>query len=284
MKHLVSVCWLCLGLLGSAGAAGSTSITADRLREHVSYLASDSLAGRETGEPGVRKAERYIAKELRRVGLTPLPGQNSYFLDFTLYRRAYDTRATSVTVTTADGKLRGSVGVDFRPFPFSDDGEATSEVVFAGYGITAPDHEWDDYEGLDVEDKIVLLLRHEPGENDPDSSFDGTSSTNHATFATKARNAQQHGARGMLLVTDPLHHTAVDDMRTGGALRLEPLEEAHVDDEEEPPFLALHISQEMAKEIAASSGHDLKAVVLSLVNSTPKKNANNGCLIQHPKL
>ena len=79
-------------------------------------------------------------------------------------------------------------GVDCRPFGFSDDGQVEAPVVFAGYGITAPEYDYDDFSELEVEGKIVFILRHEPGENDPDSEFEGTGTTDHAQFATKARN------------------------------------------------------------------------------------------------
>ena len=93
-------------------------------------------------------------------------------------------------------------------------------MVFAGYGITAPDFEHDDYAALDVEGKFVFVLRHEPHEKDPESSFDGTNSTSHAQFNTKSRVAREAGAAGMILVTDPLHHDDSDDLRLGGGYRI----------------------------------------------------------------
>ena len=79
-------------------------------------------------------------------------------------------------------------------------------MVFAGYGITAANLHYDDYSGLDVKDKIVLILRHEPQEADEKSVFDGKELTSHATFADKASNAKMHGARGVILVNDVAAH------------------------------------------------------------------------------
>ena len=182
-----------------------------------------------------------------------MPGRDDFFVDFTLYRVGYDASGTQLTVDVGGKPKKTRLGTDFRPFGFSDEGSAEAPVVFAGYGITAPEHGYDDYDGLDVEGKIVLILRHEPGEADPDSPFDGTESTAHSTFTTKASNASEHGAVGMLLVTDPLHHGPDEDLRVGGALRLN-LPEADAEDSDEGDlFLALHIGRSLAATIVRST-------------------------------
>jgi hypothetical protein len=76
--------------------------------------------------------------------------------------------------------------------------------VFVGYGITAPEYDWDDYEGIDVKGKIVLCLRKEPKADDEDSPFKGKESTEHAHFITKVLNAQAHRAMGIIIVNQPL--------------------------------------------------------------------------------
>jgi hypothetical protein len=251
--------------------AGRDGIRAEDLRRHVIYLASDSLAGRETGEPGIRKAEKYIAREFRKAGLEPLPGRDDYWIDFTLYRSGYASAGTFVALELDGRSTKARAGVDFRPFPFSDDGEVEAPVVFVGYGITAPELAYDDYAGVDVKGKIVLMLRHEPAERDPNSSFDGASSTQHAVFTTKAENAQEHDAAGMLLVTDPVNHGPDDDLRLDGTLRLKkpepPDDTADVD--YDPPFLALHISQRTASTIVASAGLSLEEMQRAVDTGSP---------------
>ena len=249
---------LALGAIGPIHG-GRDSIRAEDLRRNVRSLASDSLLGRETGEPGVRKAERLIAKEFKKMGLSPLPGHDDYFIDFALYRRGYDPGGTDLALELGGRVKRSRLGKRFRPFSFSDEGSVEAPVVFAGYGITAPEHDHDDFEGLDVEGKIVLILRHEPGENDPDSSFAGTDSTRYAQFRSKAENASEHGAVGMLLVTDPLHHDPHEDLRVGGAMRLNPPERSSESAEPDAsePFVAMHISQDLASSIVSSAGHSL---------------------------
>ena len=255
-------------------SGGEAGIRSGEMRRHVGFLASDALGGRDTGEAGVARAEEYVAREFERYGLRPIPGRENFFLDLTLYRAAFDRERTSLSVTLGGESVAVRAGVDFRPFPFSDDGTTEAEIVFAGYGITAPELDYDDYAGLDVEGKLVLLLRHEPGETDPESPFDGIRSSDHALFATKAGNAREHGAIGMLLVTDPLHHDGDDDLRLGGTLSLEPREgedEGAEEDEAEaeaPPFIAVQISRELADRVASRGGKTLKQLQRALERGT----------------
>ena len=78
--------------------------------------------------------------------------------------------------------------------------------MFAGYGITAPGYEYDDYAGLDARDKLVLVFTNEPGEMDSTSRFDGNVNTPYAELRTKAINAREHGALGLLVVNGPRYH------------------------------------------------------------------------------
>src|SRR5205814_7472177 len=86
---------------------------------------------------------------------------------------------------------------EFIPFSFSSSGTVSAPVVFVGYGITANEYKYDDYAGVDVKDKIVLMIRHEPQESDEKSVFQGKELTQHSTFAIKAVNAKMHGARAV---------------------------------------------------------------------------------------
>ena len=201
---------------------GITSITPADLRSHAGYLASDELAGRMTGTEGIGRAEQYIADAFSRFGLQPLPGDDDHFIDFSLYHKGYDSTGTFTDITVQGQTYHGEAGVGVKPFFFSGEGQHEAELIFVGYGITASEYAYDDYEGLDVKGKLVLMLRHEPNNDDPDSSFKGTSFTRHAYFVTKAKNAQAHGAAGMILFTDPLWQGGVDDLRLGGRYYLDP--------------------------------------------------------------
>ena len=264
--HLLSL--LLLPLVVACESRGVRSITSKELKDHVYYLASDELAGRMTGEPGTRMAEEYIAGQFEEFELSPLPGEDDFFLDFDLFEYGYDPEKTYLEADAEGVVHRARPGVDFKPFFFTDTGQAEAPVVFAGYGITASEHSYDDYEGLDVSGKIVFLLRHEPGKKDPESPFYGSRYTRHAYFITKARNAARNGAVGMILVTDPNFSGAkepagVDDFRLFGEIRLEPSGPGGrrgTSTQTVDSFLALHISRELAEARVAPSGWTLKSL------------------------
>lgn len=201
-------------------SGGPDSIRADLLRVDVEELSSDAMSGRETGTAGARAASLRVAERFRNAGLLPLPGLETPLVEFTLYRAGHDPDGTSLATIGGAAGLRP--GIDFRPLAMSADGEVTASVVFGGYGITAPEFDHDDYAGLDVQGKIVLVFRHEPGEDDPDSRFAGLETTRYSRFRTKAETAETAGASALLLVTDPGHGSGPEDMRFRGRLRLEP--------------------------------------------------------------
>ena len=249
---------MCLGILSLFACARQrqAKVTPEELRAHVAYLASDELAGRATGTPGIAKAEEYIADHFAAVGLRPLPSGDSFFVDYTIFSRSHTSEGTLLEVVAGDGPpVAGEAGIDFRPFPFSDQGYVEGELVFAGYGITAEKYDHDDYAGLDVVGKVVLILRYEPNEQDPESVFDGASMTSHAYFATKAENAEAHGAAGMLLFTTPLHHSSDEDLRLQHTYRLSPEElEMRPPGSDRNTFLAAQISMDFAQSIVAPAG------------------------------
>jgi len=183
-------------------------LSPQRYFKHVYFLASDELKGRGNGTPELERASEYIANQFRVLGLKPAGDNNTYFQNFQITTGTFYNYRNAVAVDGVDLQI----DVDFEPLSFSLPSEIEAPIVFAGYGITAPDLQWDDYQGLDVTGKVVLVLRHEPQEMDPNSRFDGRNMTTHATFMNKAINARQHGAKGIVFITDPNNHTA--DMDT----------------------------------------------------------------------
>lgn len=182
-------------------------LSAQRYFRHVYFLASDNLKGRGNGTPELEQASEYIANQFRMLGLKPAGDNNTYFQNFQITTgTAYGAHNT----LEIDG-MRLHIDDDFEPLSLSIASEVEAPLVFAGYGITAPELQWDDYQGLDVAGKIVLVLRHEPQELDPASRFDGKNMTKHATFMNKAINARQHGAKGILFITDPNNHRSDPD-------------------------------------------------------------------------
>jgi hypothetical protein len=222
------------------------------LRKEVEYLASDMLGGRQVGSPGIALAEKRVARTFAACGLKPLPGRRSFYQEFSLYRTGFPETGMGLVLRTPGGELRGVPGKDFRPFEFSGSGELGAPVVFAGYGITAPEYGYDDYRGLEVRGSFVLVLRHEPGNSDPRSPFAGTANTTHAFFRTKAENARRRGAAGLLLVDDPLGSAREEDLALQPSYSLEP----PAGDDRAPRlrgFLAVHLSRSFAAELLRAS-------------------------------
>ncbi len=217
---------------------------------HIKFLASPELKGRLTGTPELQKAAEYIATQFSRAQVKPIG--NSYFQNFEVTART-GLSDRDALVLREEGRLTElRQGVDFVPLNLSANGKAEGAIVFAGYGITAPKLHYDDYANVDVRDKIVVILRHEPQENDPTSVFDGKNLTEHALFSSKVTNAKLHGAKAVLIVIDVPNHSADGDKLA----TFEPLTAT-----EDYGILVDQISAEVADRLLAPSKKDLKQVV-----------------------
>jgi len=201
-----------IAILGSLGlfAAHAEGIDPNTYWDDIKYLASPELKGRATGSLQLESAAAHIADQFRSFGLKPVDGKN-YELAFPAEIGARLGPHNSFSYNDGGTKRTLAVEHDFTPFSFSTIGKASDGVVFAGYGITAPAYHYDDYANLDVKGKLVLILRHEPQENDEHSVFDGKKLTTYATFVDKMANAKAHGARGVILVNDLGAHPGKED-------------------------------------------------------------------------
>ena len=192
--------------LQSLQADSPNQYSADKYLEPIKYLASDQLKGRGDGSPELNTAAKYIADHFKKAGLKPGGDHGGYLQKFSLVVGAKLASDNSLVVKT-DGKSETlKLEQDYVPLSFSANTSAEAPLVFAGYGITAPEFKYDDYTHLDVTGKIVIVLRHEPQENDEKSVFAGKQMTTHSQVASKATNAKNHGAVGMILVSDNSNH------------------------------------------------------------------------------
>ncbi len=181
-----------------------------RLQADVTYLADDRRGGRGPGTTGIDDAADHIAAVFREAGLSTAPGADGYFQPFTIQseRILGDDPSLSFSLKS-DGEKTVSAEMKktFTPLAVGASGSfEDSDVVFAGFGITADDDEhnlhYDDYKDLDVKDKVVLVIRKEPSPKDRESGFAADAPTSHATFQSKVANAARHGAVAVLLVND----------------------------------------------------------------------------------
>jgi hypothetical protein len=195
-------------LLG--GGLIAANISSTEYLDIIKYLASPEMHGRATGSPELEKAAAYIRDQFRGMNLKPLSGE-SYYQDFDVTTSARLGKRNSLAYTAGDKAESLRIQDDFIPLNLSGAGDASGSVVFVGFGITAPEYNYDDYAGLDVKGKIVVLLRHEPQEFDDKSVFEGKVYTAHAQVFSKASNAKIHGASAVLMVNDVGAHSGDGD-------------------------------------------------------------------------
>jgi hypothetical protein len=159
-------------------ATGFNTIREETLRADLTFLASDALQGRMSLQPGDEVAIQWIVSEFAKGGLQPA-ANGSYLQPVELIEYMGDRAQSYVALK------RGGSEKQWR-FPealggYRSDVDVTADVVFAGFGITAPELHYDDYQGIDAKGKIVLIFDHEPQETDPASIFNGTGRATRAT-------------------------------------------------------------------------------------------------------
>ena len=235
-------------------APGYQTIREDTLRADLTFLASDALQGRMSLTAGDETAIQWIASEFAKAGIEPA-ANGSYLQPVPLIEYRPDRTQNFVALTRAGKETQWK-------FPevlggYRQDVDLTADVLFAGFGITAPELGYDDYAPVDAHGKIVLLFDHEPQENDAASIFNGTGNTRYATTRVKVLNAQAHGAVGVLIVAEPNRRHPSNQERFarigGSAARPIPLpSQALADDELHIP--AAIVSDAAANEILRTAG------------------------------
>jgi aminopeptidase YwaD len=213
---LISILTLC-SLSGAAVWARITpesstaSVSVDELSRHVKYLASSELQGRGSGTPGGDLAAEYIAAQFKQYGLKS-SAEGNYFqpFDFTAGIKYGETNSLSAAVHEAGQKKTQQIDFrsseDFQPLNFSSSGQSVAatgkgkkggELVLAGFGISAPQINYDDYAKIDVKDKIVLVLPFSPEGNNPHGKF-----AEYMPLRRKALAARERGARAILFISE----------------------------------------------------------------------------------
>jgi len=182
-------------LIASVAVAQQAGLepAAEKLQQHVSYLASDKLDGRRTGTAGANEAARYIAGEFEKLGLRA--GGNRYLQSFP-YVAGVSLGPGNVLAfgrsSTDDSLL---VGNEWVPLAFSANGKVAGEILFAGYGITSAELNYDDYAGLNTTGRIVIALQGAPDGDNPHGQF-----ANLQNVRWKAITARNAGAKALIVV------------------------------------------------------------------------------------
>jgi Zn-dependent M28 family amino/carboxypeptidase len=244
-------------VLTPAEKAAAKAITPERLRAHIRFLADDLLEGRGPATRGDRLAQAYIATQLESMGMEPAGPEGSWFQSFDI---------VGVVSKNPDTTLfrKGSDSVELR---YRDDFIANSgvhtpearvenaELVFVGYGIVAPEYGWDDFKGVDLKGKVVVVMNNDP-EHDP-KLFAGTTRLYYGRWTYKYEQAARSGAAGAIIVhTTPsagYGWQVVQTSWSGEQFGLPPGSE---------PLLQVKgwVTEDSARKIATLGGHDLDAL------------------------
>lgn len=240
---------------------GLLSITPEEMKAHVYYLASDDMKGRNTPSPELDTCAAYIAHEFASYGLEPIGTDKSYSQSFNVLRaRLADPNI--LTLTTSKGDTNYRIKYDFVPLHLTANRKITAPIVFAGYGITAPEYNYDDYSSIDANGKIVLIFTNEPQEKDTTSVFDGAKRTDHSKLLIKVENAMDHGAVGLLLVSTPIHRFRRPPNPWPSLMRNAPEDAIPLTLEEktEKRIVCMRIGKELADDLLEGTGYTYEEI------------------------
>lgn len=168
-------------------------ITSTEISEHINYLSSDAMGGRFSGTTEAKAAANYLRKEFNAYDLKPLFSGGDYYQEFSFISDLSMPSGNEMILMIDGKRIPVMVNGGFIPTPFTRNSSATGELVFVGYGISAPKLSYDDYEGIDVTNKIVLAMRYTPEYDNPHSQFD-----EFASLRYKASLAKEKGAKGII--------------------------------------------------------------------------------------
>jgi Zn-dependent M28 family amino/carboxypeptidase len=224
------------------------------LRAHLEFLADDALEGRRPGTRGGELAAKYIAAQFERLGLEPAGDSGTYYHRVPIITLTPNPKVTVTAPTRSELTYR----TDYVLWSMRNDSSVTAkgDLVFVGYGIVAPEYNWDDYKGIDVKNKIVVMLVNDPGLRDS-TIFRGKILTYYGRWTYKIEEARRQGAAGILLVhtaeSATYPWTTVQSSWTGPQVRIEV-----------PPsslLVAGWLNQDAAAKLFRQGGQDLAALL-----------------------
>jgi hypothetical protein len=182
----------------------------------IKALTQPSMEGRGDGTKGLVRAEHVIQERYKTLGLEPA-GNHSYVQAFTVTTGARLRGKNRFLVQNGEAKSELKLNQEYVPLSFSASGTSSSPLIFAGYGATAEEFGYDDYAGLDVKNRIVVVLRFEPRGFAARSGNQGQ--TTHAQLTTKAINARNHGAKALVLLNGNLGDGEEDLLTRFGSVK-----------------------------------------------------------------
>src|SRR5215471_6359919 len=253
---LLMACAFVFGISHFAAAREvRVKIDPEKIRAHVKYLASDALEGRGTGQKGGEMAEEYIAAQFKSYGLQPGSDAGTYLQSVPMVsmKTLPDTTFTLIPANGPSVTLRNLDDFVTSNEDQKESADIDAPIVFVGYGITAPEYQWDDYKGYDLKGKVALLFVNEPASDDP-QFFKGKALTYYGRWSYKYEETARRGAVATLIIhrTDLASYgwevvrnswgSEKSYLEKGGAPKLE---------------AASWIQKEVAQKLVAMAGLDL---------------------------
>src|SRR5262249_49890859 len=284
MKRLLIFTVLMLSLAAAAGAqkhrtsraaapALFNTISADRLMSHISTLSSDEYEGRAPGSHGEDLSINYVANQFKQAGLAPGNTDGTYFQKVPLAGIAPNKDAT-LHFKTAGKEMKLKLGDDYVAWSerFTEESKMDARMVFVGYGVVAPEYNWDDYKGVDVRGKVLVMLVNDPPVPDPKDPakldpkvFGGKAMTYYGRWTYKYEIAAEKGAAGVLLIheTGPAGYPW-DVVK--GSWTVEQFTLVSADNNMSRVPVQGWITNERAHELFATAGKDLDVLKKAAVN------------------
>ena len=186
------------------GCSGEHTIQEDNLHKHTKILSSDEFGGREPGTAGGELTKRYIENEFKSYGLKPI--NNEYLLEVPLSKMEVDLSKSYLSIDIKNKKRTLTPGKETVFWSKRVEEKIVindSDLIFMGYGIIAPEYEWNDYEGIDVKGKTLVILINDPGfaKQDP-NLFNGNAMTYYGRWVYKFEEAARQGAEALIIIHD----------------------------------------------------------------------------------
>src|SRR6185503_15219648 len=240
----------------TAAQQAMNSIDAEKIRATVKYLSDDSLEGRGTGQKGGDKAADWIAAQFKSYGLVPAGENGTYFQSVGFYGITTNPQQSQLQFVPQSGEpitLKFADDYVITDLTHSEKSVIDAPLVYVGYGIHAPEYNWDDYKGVDLKGKVLLMLVNEPPSDDP-KFFKGRALTYYGRWTYKYEEAARRGAVGAILIhkTDMASYPWEVVRNSWGG------ETSVLKDDTNPKLKAAGwIQLEVARRLAKAAGQDL---------------------------
>ncbi|MBI4850986.1 MAG: M28 family peptidase [Acidobacteria bacterium] len=212
-------------------------VSTESLSKHIKHLASSDLQGRRSGTEGCEKAAEYIIAQFKQYGVKPGSGEG-FLQGFEFIAGVKQGQNTSLKAKSAGQDIEFQLSQDFQPYNFSSSGSVSGQIVLAGYGISAPGINYDDYSKIDVKDKIVMLLPFSPEGNNLHGKF-----ADYLSARRKALTARERGAKAVIFISEADN---LKDIRTR--------DDGNYSD---AGIIALRMSKRAANELLKSAGKNV---------------------------